>query len=56
MPDYQKLHFALFNAVTTAVSLLQDAQRDAEETYIAQEGAFLSLLPGRTKKAPETGG
>lgn len=55
MPDYKKLYFALFNAVTTAVSLLQDARRDAEETYIAQEDAFLSLLPGRTTKEPEIG-
>lgn len=37
MPDYEKMYFTLFNAVTTAIAQLQDAQRKSEEIYIESD-------------------
>ena len=37
MPDYQKAYTTLFNAITDAVRLLQEAQRETEEMYISAE-------------------
>lgn len=33
MPDYKTMYYQLFNKVTDAVRLLQEAQNDAEESY-----------------------
>ena len=35
MADYQRMYTELFNAVTDAIALLQQAQRAAEETYMS---------------------
>ena len=34
MPDYKKMYQDLFNSVTDAIELLQEAQKKAEEKYI----------------------
>ena len=34
MPNYKKMYFQLFNKVTDAIEILQQAQIDAEEEYI----------------------
>ena len=34
MPDYKTMYYKLFNAVTDAVEILQQAQIEAEERYI----------------------
>ena len=34
MPDYKTMYAKLFNAITDAVDILQQAQRDTEEIYI----------------------
>ena len=34
MPDYKTMYGKLFNAITDAVEILQQAQRDTEELYI----------------------
>lgn len=34
MPDYKAMYFALFHAITDSTTLLQQAQRSAEEIYI----------------------
>lgn len=34
MPDYKTMYLKLFNAITDAVEILQDAQRKTEEIYI----------------------
>lgn len=34
MPDYKTMYYKLFNAVTDAVEILQQAQLEAEEIYI----------------------
>jgi len=46
MPDYEKLYFALFNAVTDAVEFLKQAQQTGEQRYIADGGLPLILLRG----------
>jgi hypothetical protein len=45
MPDYKKIYFELFNAVTTAINQLQNAQRKGEIAYIESEDAPLAILP-----------
>ncbi len=34
MPDYKKLYHKLFNAMTDAITILQQAQLEVEEEYI----------------------
>ncbi len=34
MPDYKTMYLKLFNAITDAVEILQDAQRKTEDIYI----------------------
>lgn len=46
MPDYKKMYFELFNAVTAAIDRLQAAQCNGENAYIESEDASLILLPG----------
>ena len=36
-PNYQEMYFKLFRAVTKAIDLLQAAQIDCEELYLAAE-------------------
>ena len=35
MPDYKKLYFHLFNQVSDAIQMLQQAQLDSEESFVA---------------------
>ena len=56
MPDYQKMYFALFNAVTTAIDQLQDAQRNGEDTYIESDNVPLTILPSPKDEKPEDDG
>ena len=37
MPNYKKLYFQLFNAVTDAIEGLKQAQIDAEDAYIEDD-------------------
>ena len=34
MPDYEKMYYTLFNAITDAVNILSEAQQKTEEIYI----------------------
>ena len=34
MPDFKSMYFQLFNKVSDAIEILQNAQLEAEETYI----------------------
>jgi hypothetical protein len=45
MPDYRKMYFMLFNAVTSAVEHLQNAQNEGEDTYVESEEIPLKILP-----------
>lgn len=49
MPDYEKMYFELFNAVTSAISKLQDAQKICEEIYIetGEDRNIIFLEPRR---------
>jgi len=55
MTDYRKMYFALFNAVTTAIDQLQNAQREGEEVSIETGETPLVVLPGKITKEPEAG-
>lgn len=37
MPDYRAMYFRLFNHVTDAIRLLQQAQLEGEDSYISGE-------------------
>ena len=54
MTDYQKMYSALFNAMTNAIKILQQAQRDAEETYMSAEEEELLLLVPDEKNGEHT--
>ncbi len=45
MADYQKMYHRIFNAATDAIKLLQKAQIESEEIYIAQDEDNISILP-----------
>ncbi len=47
MPDYKQMYSKLFNAVSEAVELLQNAQAETEELFIktASDDTPLMLLP-----------
>lgn len=45
MADYQKMYLRLFNQVTDAIALLQQAQQETEELYIAADDTMPSLQP-----------
>ena len=37
MPDYETMYYLMYNAVTEAIVLLQEAQAKAEELFIEGE-------------------
>ena len=37
MDNYKEMYLILFNAITEATKILQDAQKKAEEIFISQE-------------------
>ncbi len=51
--DYKKMYFALFNAVTTAINQLQDAQRNGESEYIETQDISLTILPTSADEKPK---
>jgi len=44
MAAYDAMYKKLFNATTDAIKILQTAQIEAEEMYISQEDATITLL------------
>lgn len=53
MTDYKKMYFALFNAITTAINHLQNAQRDGESEYMESQDASLAILPTSADEKPK---
>jgi len=53
MADYKKMYFALFNAVTSAINHLQDAQRDGKSEYIETQDSSLTILPTSADEKPK---
>ena len=45
LPDYEKMYKTLFNAMTDAIELLQNAQQTTEEQYIESEHTVIKKLP-----------
>ena len=56
MPDYKTMYAKLFNAITDATEILQQAQRETEEMYIESgkiedlRAAKLKILDKKTDK------
>lgn len=44
MADYKNMYTTLFNKITDAVTLLQTAQAETEEMFIAQDDPDIVLL------------
>ena len=44
MPDYQKMYFALFNAVTDTMDILQKAQQAAEEIFVSAPEPLIKII------------
>jgi len=44
MINYQKMYAILFNAITDAIGLLQEAQLETEEMYISAEQTVITPL------------
>ena len=51
MADYSKMYAKLFNAVTDAVTILQNAQRQTEEQYVESGEPVITVI---RPKEPET--
>ncbi len=45
MPDYKQMYIQLFNKVSSAVQILQEAQLDCEAMLLAEENNS-TLFPG----------
>ena len=54
MADYQEMYRKLFCAVTEAIAILQNAQRDAEEIYISADMPVVELLRSGSREDEET--
>lgn len=37
MPDYKEMYLKLFNSITNAIEILQQAQIETEEIYISSD-------------------
>ena len=53
MPDYEEMYKILFRSMTQAITILQEAQRDAEKIYISSDEVDAPLDTG--KKEGESG-
>ena len=51
MTDYKQMYFAMFNAVSDAIEVLQKAQQTGESTYIGE--AYKRLSPPDAECAEE---
>jgi len=53
MPDYREMYRVLFQEITRAIAILQEAQRRTEALYMEDEGEGLILLEETTPKKEE---
>lgn len=58
MPDYREMYITLFQSVTRAITILQEAQKQTEAMYLAEEAAILKphVQPELEPKAPSEKG
>jgi hypothetical protein len=55
MPDYKKMYFELFNAVTAAIDHLKNGQCEGEDAYVEDGDAPLGVLTGTAKDEQKSG-
>ena len=53
MADYKDMYTKLFNAVTDAVDILQQAQIETEKVFISQKENNITVLQRTNKKDKE---
>lgn len=44
MPDYKEMYQTLFRSMTKAITILQEAQQQTEETYISSERTDIRVM------------
>lgn len=47
MPDYHEMYLKIFGATERAIEILIEAQREAEEIYIAPKEVDIRVLPDK---------
>lgn len=45
MPDYQEMYLHLFRETTKAITALQEAQKQTEELYLADDAETTTVCP-----------
>ena len=53
VPDYQKMYFALFNAITDTIDVLQKVQQATEEIYISEPDPIIKIIPSSDSRKNE---
>lgn len=53
MPDYREMYLSLFQSITQAVTLLQEAQKETEAMYLAAEPGKITLLRPAKQNPPK---
>lgn len=53
MPDYEEMYKILFRSMTQAITILQEAQRDAEKKYILSDEVDSTLDVGKKKEGSD---
>jgi len=53
MADYKEMYLALFRKMTKAISLLQEAQQDAEEIYMSSREPNIRVLTPDPESIPD---
>lgn len=52
MPNYQKMYALLFNEISRAISMLQEAQCKAEELFLAEEEQPRLIVKKQNEEQP----
>lgn len=50
MPDYKEMYLTLFRSITRAITILQEAQQQTEETYISEQPPDIKVLEIRRQE------
>ena len=53
MADYQRMYTTLFNAVTDAITILQDAQQLTEEQYVESGEPTITVIQPKEPEPEE---
>lgn len=54
MPDYAKLYHRIFNSVTDAIVILQNAQQETEELFVSSPAPDIRVLETKSPDEDDT--